>query len=510
MAISIPTLFAGAVANPVTYDFMKYVGGEALARLRDRGIRRAIFRDTRKRLERYGCRPAQAEHLAQLVEDKQWLERGASLDVGVLSGLVQTEMKERGYLPLEGDVLYRSLVESVASALGGDTFTRSMVVANYLGIHPQPINPGTFFAFVDAMRHPETLGAELLGGILKDAGQHHARLAVNHKQKLELIGPYQLHFRGHGEGGVKLRDAVEQALAGGFARISALHTADITITAGHAVLDRILGLHPGGLTALELRAAPVTRALLIRGRHGAEQTVTVRLQRLPDQHLTLIFVERPDLIFRIEMSADTWDWRFHFDLGQGSITRADRDVLRGIRLLSSGYAQVFDGMTTKHLFAVKEDNADLGAVHHLTGLLVDLLDVDQYIAEHLGERVGLTLDGPLDEDVVRRVAIAAQHARHELVGTTRSHTHQMEMTEVWAGRFRPGHGFWARASYILPYESGTFEVTLDWRSPKVTFRDQRGRKLAQSRLADHVGEIVNLTFSGEVVEASLHREGAGE
>lgn len=509
VVLSLASLLTGAVANPVSYDLMKYVGAQALARLRDRGIRAAILRDTRQRLERYGLPDAQAQHLTQLVEDKQWLERGASLDVTTLATLVQTEMNERGYLPLEGDYLYRSLVESIAAAVGGHTFMTSLVTANFLAQHPRPINPASLFAFVDAMRRPETLGAELLAGILRDAGQRDARLAVNHAQKLELLGPYQLHFRGQGEAGRHLQDAVQRALAGETATLSAAHAAELTITAGHSVLDRLLGLVPGELTELELRPAPEMRTLRIRGPQGAEQQVAVELRRQPEQAMTLVFVDRPELTFTIRTTPTRWDWQFHFDLTQARITAADRNVLSSVRLLTSGRARVFDAQTQHHLFAVREDTAELRAVHRFAGLLVDLLDLDEYIGTHLGERVGLELDQPLTDAPMKMLSMAAQHARGGLVGEQITHTHHLELTSYWANFFSPGRTYWKRVTHALPYERGDLELTLEWRQPRLTFRDHQGRRLARARLPQHVGATVSVTLSGEVVAASIHRGEAG-
>lgn len=509
MAVGLSSLIAGAVTNPVTYDLLKLLGARALARLKDRGIRTAVLRDTRDRLVRYGFPTEQAEHLAQLVDDKRWLERGASLDVVVLSQLVQTEMKERGYLPLEGDFLYRCLVESVASAVGGNAFTASMVAALFLERHPQPINPAPLLTFVNAMRHPEKLGAELLASILSDAGQTEARLAVNHRQELELVGPYQLHLKAHGEAGTLLRDAVQRALDGEQVVIDSTHTTDITLTAGHEVLDRVLGLLPG---EFELRLGPVypKRALRIRGLHGAESRITVEVQRQRDEGLTLVFVDRPALVFKIIMTPTSWRWQFHFDLVEASITPADRNTLLGIRLLTGGRAQVFDAQTDRHLFTFREGGSEIRAVHVSTGLLMDLLDLDRFLEALLGERVGFEMGEPLTARLVERVALAARHARRDLVGDRITHTHPFALTDDWAEFFGPGQNYWIAITHPLPHKCADLALTLEWRAPKVTFKDARGRRLARADLKRHVGEVVHVTLSGTVVDAAIHRAEADE
>lgn len=212
--VSVSGLIAGAISNPVTYDFLKFISTQGLARLRDRTIRKRVLQDTQERLLHNGLTPEQAEHLVQLVKDKRWLERGASLDVQRLSDLVTTEVKEAGYLPLEAELLYHALVSSIALAAGGNSFQTSMSVRSYLKDFPESVHTRTLVEFAHAMRHPEQLGAELLGDILQQAGQHQARLAVNHQKQLELVGPYQLHFQAKGEDALILRDAAMRAVNG--------------------------------------------------------------------------------------------------------------------------------------------------------------------------------------------------------------------------------------------------------------------------------------------------------
>ncbi len=494
------------VATNASYDVFKYLGSKALKRLLDPTLRKRILLDAQHRMITLGLSPHQAQFLADMAREKEFLQRGALQDVARLSELIQTEVNERGYFPFEGEALYRALIQAITAQLSSDTFTGSLLVGNYLATNPTPFSNSAVIQYSQALQEPEKLGGALLGRILKDAGHPNAKLVVGADGTLELTGDYSITLSADGPDGAKLHDALQRVQNGETVVIEASQMGSIRFSAGHSVLDRIQGFDTPP-QAVRFSPAPQTlrRTLSARVRGVGEVSVDAQVKLLPDRKgFVITLVDRPNLRFVLTMSAERISWNFVADWTETQPDYEDRKIMQFLMYATHPSGQIVDERG-KHILRQGKRPKEFARVGWVAEANLYTIDLRQYVANELCGTFSLLLPR-LNEKEFKTLRDMARQSRDELDGVSQKIRGTFLLTKDALHSLTgptSKKGLYVEMTQFLSLPDSTpLKLTKNFVRPKVTVW-QKGKRIPRAKWAALAGQEAEIVFNGPISDAKL-------
>ena len=507
----VKTLLAGAmdlggVATNASYDFAKFIGSKALRRLLDPKIRERIQKDACQRMISRGVPAEQAKFLTALVEEKEFLQRGAMQDVARLSELIQKEVSERGYFPFEAEVLYQALVEALAGELASNSFVGSMLAGTYLATHPTPFAQDILYQFAQALREPEKLGGDLLGRILQEAGQHNAKLLVGADGQLELVGEYSFQINADAPDAGKLYDALQRVQGGETVVIEASKIGSIRFTTGHSILDRIQGFdrHP---QAVRFSPTPrvFKRTLHARVREFGEVAVDAQITLFPNREgLSITLVDRPGFKFVITMTQQWFRWDFHIDWKEFPPQYEDRKVMKFLMYAAHPHGKIMDEKG-KQLLRLSDRSEEFRRLSWVAETNLYIIDLHHFTTHDLNGQFNILLP-ELDDKEFKTLRDMARCARDELDGIEQNVRGDFLITDDFISSLtgkNSKNGLYVEMTQFLALpDSMPLKLTKDFVRPRITLR-QNGKRIPRARWHTLIGQAAEVEFSGPVSHSTL-------
>jgi len=493
-----------AVTTIASYDLVKFIGARALERLRDPGVRRQILQYAERRLVEDGMSKAQARHLTIYVRDADLLNQGIREDVTRLETVVFTTFQASGYHPLEARAVYGALLMAIAVQLSPQPFPATMAAQTLLNTQVPKEQRETLFAFMEAQKFPERFGGQLLAQILTEAGQTGARLSVGAGGDLQLEGPVSIEMIATGWVRDRLQALPELLDQGQTLEIEPDLHGTLRLTAGHAVLDRLLHFDQG-MASMKFTPEPhrFQVPLLIRNQTGIEAEIEVTAQAdRAKETIDLTFVDRPEFSFRLTVAPDTISWSLNVDPAIAPVTQEDRKVLRFLSLFLSRDVRVYHSRPPQRL--LRNVTRELVEVGRTARLWLDLLDLQAFLASELPAAT-LDLKGfpELNRSMAQVIASLGRAARDDLVNQSIEFDAEVQLTESSLRLL----GQAPRAAIRLTQEvtlSGSTPLTITTVVPEARLRFRAGQHQVQRKnLGELLGQSVQVSFTGTVSEATI-------